>query len=291
MSCAARITGWDVFTFHTQHNADHYFDMTIGAMRETWANEGSLSAAAVRETKRQFGKSCDYHRLHARLIENLVFQSSLLDWVGHHATDAPLRIHVVGTALLSGLVSSGSISFGSAVESAIRFGTRWDEQLRRMPELTSEARIGWSAFRRIQSLIEGRAPLSMDVSREDLPSPDAPARPFWYSVTANSEPVLITTAQEAANALETLNLGSWSYAPPKAVPGAEEPIRGWLISPLHPMARFCRWSVSNYLLATPLCVQLFLDHIAALAREPILAVPDPPLQNRLRLSRMKVTGP
>src|SRR5262249_9555511 len=106
MSCAARITGWDVFTFHTLHNADHFFDTTIRAVHDTWVKEGNLSPEAVREAKRRFGKPQDYHRIHARLVENLVFQASLLDWVIGHATDAPLRFHVIGTALLSALVST-----------------------------------------------------------------------------------------------------------------------------------------------------------------------------------------
>src|SRR5262249_53168080 len=123
-----------------------------------------------------------------------------------------------------------------------------------------------------------------------LPSPDAPSRPFWYSATLESDPMLITTAQDVMNALETLNLSSWSAVPAKLNANVEEPVRGWLISPLHPLARLCRWSVSNYLLATPVSVTLFLDHIAALTGGPVLEIPDP-IQNRLRLSRMKVTGP
>ena len=88
-----------------------------------------------------------------------------------------------------------------------------------------------------------------------------------------------------------MNLNSWAYASAKAGKTADEPIRGWLISALHPMARLCRWSVSNYLLATPGSVTLFLDHIATLGRTPVLQLPAEPIQNRLRLSRMKVTGP
>src|SRR5258706_5105630 len=94
MNGAARITGWDAFTFHTLHNADHYFDSTIAAVRDTWLKEGKLSSSSVQEAKRRFGHPYDYHRIHARLVENLVFQSSLLDWIGWHASDAPLRIHV-----------------------------------------------------------------------------------------------------------------------------------------------------------------------------------------------------
>jgi hypothetical protein len=73
IACAARITGWDVFTFHTLHNADHYFDTTIGAVRETWMKEGNLSTAAIMEAKRQFGRACDYHRIHARLWKTWFF--------------------------------------------------------------------------------------------------------------------------------------------------------------------------------------------------------------------------
>jgi len=292
MNWAIRITGWDVYTFHTLHNKDHFFDTTIGAVRETWVKEGNLSMSAVQEAKRRFGKPQDYHRIHARLVENLVFQSSLLDWVAYHAADAPLRFHVIGTALLSALVSTGSVPFGAAVESAIKFGSKWDETVREMAKGKTEEEIGWSEFREVQDLMTGQSPLSLGVEPDDLPAPEAPARQFWYSATTNSEPMLITTAQEAVNALETLNLASWSSMPPQPpAPTAEEPVRGWLVSPLHPMAKVCRsWSVSNYLLSTPTSVTLFLDHIATLGREP-LQVPADPVQNRLRLSRMKVTGP
>ena len=102
--------------------------------------------------------------------------------------------------------------------------------------------------------------------------------------------VTINREQDAMNALETLNLNSWSFAAPK-VSREDEPVRGWLVSPLHPMARTCRWSVSNYLLATPACVTLFLEQIAALGRERMLQLPVENFQNRFRLSRMKVTGP
>lgn len=291
MNWAMRITGWDVYTFHTLHNKDHFFDTTIGAVRETWVKEGNLSISAVQEAKRRFGKPQDYHRVHARLVENLVFQSSLLDWVAYHAADAPLRFHVIGTALLSALVSTGSISFGAAVESALKFGSRWDGILRESGKGRTEEEIGWSEFRQVQSLMAGQSPLSLSVNPDELPAPEAPARQFWYSATTNSEPMLITTAQEAASALETLNLASWSAQPgDQPATNNEEPVRGWLVSPLHPMSKLCRWSVSNYLLSTPTSVTLFLDHIAALGRKPLEAPADP-VQNRLRLSRMKVTGP
>jgi len=292
MSCAARITGWDVFTFHTLHNADHFFDTTIGAMSDTWLKEGYLAPATVQESRRQFRKPHSYHRIHARLVENLVFQASLLDWVQVHAPDAPLRFHVVGTALLSALVAGQSIPFGAAVESAMKIGLRWDRKVRDMNKGATEEEIGWSEFRQVRSLIEGKSSLSLTVSPKDLPAPDAPLRPFWYSATVSSEPMLITTAQEARNALETLNLNSWSFAAQKAAANAEEPVRGWLASPLHPMARLCRWSVSNYLLSTPASVKLFLENIATLGCELRFSQgTTDPLQNRLRLSRMKVTGP
>jgi len=291
MNCAAGITGWDVFTFHTLHNADRYFDSTIAAMRETWLKEGNLSSAAVEEARRRFANPYDYHRVHARLVENLVFQSSLLDWIDRHASELPLRIHVVGTALLSALVSARSISFNAAVESATKFGSRWDRSVREMSNGKTEDEVGWSQFRRVRRMLEGVSPLSLTVDRKELPAPEAPAKPFWYSTSANSEAALITTAQDAMAALESMNIASWSYLPARPVTNAEEPVRGWLVSPLHPMAKLCRWSVSNYLLATPSSVTLFLDHIATLARNPVLQAATDPAQNRLRLSRMKVTGP
>ncbi|HSU88434.1 MAG TPA: hypothetical protein VLL56_06335, partial [Terriglobia bacterium] len=63
MICAAKITGWDVFTFHTLHNRDHYFDTTIAAVRDTWLKEGNLSPATILETKRRFSKPYDYFRI------------------------------------------------------------------------------------------------------------------------------------------------------------------------------------------------------------------------------------
>lgn len=287
--CAAKLTGWDVFTFHTLHNLDHYFDSTITAVRDTWVKEGNLSTDAIRETRRKFSQPYDYHRVQPRLVENLVFQSALLDWLSHRASDVPLRFHVIGTALLSALVSSGSVSFAAAATSAIKFGGRWDESLGSLAEGKTENEIGWSRFEQVRKLMEGRSPLSLDVAAEDLPAVDAPAHPFWYSRTAKEPAVLIRTAKDAAAALESLNLASWSYAVPKA---GHETIRGWLMSPLHPMARLCRWTVSNYLLATPVSAMLFLDHIATLGRAtPVIELPAGPVQNRFRLSRIKVTGP
>ena len=288
MICAAKITGWDVFTFHTLHNRDRFYDSTITAVRDTWVKEGNLSAGAVLETKRKFGKPYDYHQVHARLVENVVFQSSLLDWLSRRAADVPLRFHAIGTALLSALVSSGSVSFGDAVKSALKFGARWDETISDLTEGNTGDDAGWARFGRLRKLMEGRSVLSLAVAREDLPCVEAPSKPFWYSPRIQDEAILISTAREAAAALETMNLSSWGYA---AYRDLSEPVRGWLVSPLHPMARLCRWSVSNYLLSTPASMSLFLDHIATMGRKPILQIPESPLQNRFRLSRIKVTGP
>ena len=84
-----------------------------------------------------------------------------------------------------------------------------------------------------------------------------------------------------------MNLASWSSELP---PVASEPVRGWLVSPQHPMASACRWSVYNYLLATPQSAVLFLDHIAALGRRPLSTPRPEEFQERLRLSRMKIIG-
>jgi hypothetical protein len=289
MSSAAKITGWDVFTFHTLHNLDPYFNTTIAAVRDTWLKEGTLSREAVVETKRQFNKPYDYHKIAARLVENLVFQSSLLDWMSRHSSEVPLRTHVIGTALISALVSSGAITFESGVRSALKFGRRWDDTVLGLSEANTQDEIGWARFEQVRRLIEGRSSLALGVAREDMPSTTAPRKPFWYSATAKEPPVLVSTAQDATAALETMNLSSWSCA---TLPKADgEPIRGWLVSPLHPIARACRWSVSNYLLATPDAATLFLDHIATLGRTPMFHIAAEPPQNRFRLSRIKVTGP
>ncbi|HYR85282.1 MAG TPA: hypothetical protein VE422_14450 [Terriglobia bacterium] len=288
MMCAAKISGWDVFTFHTLHNLDHYFDSTIATVRETWVKEGNLSMAAAYETKRRFRKPYDYHRVQPRLVENLVFQSSLIDWISHRAIDVPLRFHIIGTSLLSALVSTGAITFDDAVKSALKIGARWDETLRERAEGRTDDEIGWSRFLQVGRIIGGGSDLSLAVQHEDLPAVATPSRPFWYSPAASKPPVLIQTAQDAAAALETMNLASWSSELPS---GASESVRGWLVTPLHPMAHACKWSVSNYLLATPAASALFLDHIATLGRPPVVYAEPTIVQNRFRLSRMKVTGP
>jgi hypothetical protein len=294
---AAKITGWDVFTFHTLHNCDHFFDSTISAVRDTWVNEGSLNRTAIQQSKARFGRSYDYYRVQPRLIENLVFQSSVLEWLNRRATEVPLRIHVLGTGLLSALVSTGALSFERAVETAMKIGAEWDSSLQWMAEQkapkgsNSPEELSRIQFEEVQKLLDGRSTLSLDVSPEQLPvikDLHAPSAPFWYSRDAKSLPSLIETAADALAALETLNIKSWSRALPKS---DEATIRGFLVSPLHAAARGCRWSVSNFLLATPSSVEMFLEHIATLGRGPIMSVEPEIAQNRFRLSRIKVTGP
>jgi hypothetical protein len=295
MIATAKKTGWDVFTFHTQHNLDHFYDTTISAVRETWSREGSLNIATVNETKKRFGNIYDYHRVQPRLVENLVFQSSLMEWTARRAEDNPIQFHAIGTALYSALIWSGAVSFDAAVDSAIRVGARWDRAIQAMAEERArksmrgktEHEIGWQRFELIQRVVDSSEDISLAVAREDLPKVEAPSRPFWFSARDGEDPTLIETSRDAALALESLNLASWSSDPSQV---ADHSVRGWMISPLHTMARSCRWSVSNYLLSTPSSVLMFMNHIAALSRKPLMAI-EPDVQNRLRLSRMKVTGP
>jgi hypothetical protein len=298
MQETSRLTGWDVFTFHTQHNLDKFFNSNIAVVRDTWLREGSLSAGPVAEALRRFGRPYEYHRIEARLVENFVLQVSLLEWLTDHAADSPLRFHVCGTALLSALVWSGAISLESAIQSAVKTGARWDHALDALVEkdlarksmMRTDGNHGWLRFHRVRELIEGRATLPFKVRTKDLPPPaDAPARPFWFSPTSKDEPVLIQTTQDVRAALETLSLDSWSPAAPK--PLGNDSICGWLASALHPAASACRWSVHNYLLATPASTLLFLRHIAELGRTPVVTAQPELLPSRLRLSRMKVTQP
>jgi len=292
ISAVARKTGWDVFTFHTQYNLDHFFDTTISALRETWSSEGRLSKAAVNETRRRFATVYDYHLVQPRLVENLVFQSSLMEWVERRAQDVPIRFHVVGTALYSALTWSGALTFDAAVDSAAQVGARWDRTIRtlaeeraaRSPRGSTEAEVARHRFDAIQRLTLGHENLALAVSRDDVPKVDSPSRPFWFSCSGGDSPTLIETAKDAAFALELLNLKSWTC---REVVPADDTVRGWLISPLHAMAGLCRWSLSNYLLATPPSVVMFMDHIATMARTPAAGL-KPEVQSRFRLSRMKV---
>src|SRR5262249_41002730 len=154
---------------------------TIAAVRDTWVKEGTLSPVAIREARRLFGRPCDYHHVQARLVENLVFQSSLLDWIRNQDPNISLRFHVIGTALLSALVSASSIPFRVAVETAMKFGARWHETLRETSDSKGGEDANWAVFRSIRRLMEGSSSAAMSVLPEDLPIPEAPVRPFWYS--------------------------------------------------------------------------------------------------------------
>jgi hypothetical protein len=280
INCAAKLTGWDVFTFHTLHNLDRYFDTTISAVRDTWLKERNLSIETGLETKRRFGRPYDYHRVEPRLVENLVFQSSVIDYLMRRATAVPVRLHIIGTALLSALVWSGGISFAEAVNTAVKIGNRWDSSLDVMAEEETSCHnrscasddLGWVRFERIRRLIEGRSKVALSVARDDLPRVNRLMRSFWYSPTGTEQPVLIETATEAEAALETLNIASWSAGWTRM---SDPVVRGWLVSSLHPMARACRWSFSNFLLATPSAVSLFLDHVAVIGQEPLLVLEPP----------------
>jgi hypothetical protein len=300
-----KLTGWDVFTFHTRHNLDPYYASTISAVRQTWLHEGSLTETCIRETIRRYGAAYQYNCVPARLVENLVFQSSLMGWLSSRAGEVPFRYHVLGTGLLSALVWSGALTFESAVNTAVRVGSRWDagiksmasEELRQSGKEASEQNIGWLYFHRVREIVEGKTVLSMAAARSDVPLVEAPSRPFWFSVTAQDEPVLLETTRDVQWALESMNLASWAPRVPRALPATTADVKGWLVSPQHPMATACRWSVYNYLLATPNSALLFLDYIATMGRRPTFApesnVPEKgkEFQQERLLSRIKVTGP
>jgi len=112
--------------------------------------------------------------------------------------------------------------------------------------------------------VEGRAGVNLAADPSDFPQFDAPSRPFWFSAAAKDEPIWIETKKDVRKALELMNLGSWSPDVPKPI--AEDRnsgrARGWLASPMHPVASTCHWSFYNYLLATPDASLLFLHHIA-----------------------------
>ena len=301
-----KLTGWDVFTFHTRHNLDPYYASTISAVRQTWLHEGTLKEPCIRETIRRYGAAYHYNCVPARLVENLVFQSSLMSWLSSRAGDVPFRYHVVGTGLLSALVWSGALTFDSAVNTAVRVGSRWDasikamatEELRKNGKDVSEENVGWLYFHHVREIVEGKSVVSLAATRSDVPLVEAPSRPFWFSVTAHDEPVLVETTRDVQFALESMNLASWSPRIPKVLPATSADVKGWLVSPQHPMATACRWSVYNYLLATPNSSLLFLDYIATLGRRPALApqantnTPEgKEFQQERLLSRIKVTGP
>jgi hypothetical protein len=299
-----KLTGWDVFTFHTRHNLDPFFASTIAAVRNTWLHEGGLKLSSISETVRRYGAPYQYNCIPARLVENLVFQSCLMGWLSSRAGDVPFRYHVLGTGLMSALVWSGALSFESAVNTAVRVGTRWDasikslatEELRKNGKETTEDNLGWLCFHRVREILEGKSVLSLAAISSDVPLVEAPSRPFWFSVTAHDEPVLLETVRDVQLALESMNIASWAPRVPRPLPAATADVKGWLISAQHPMASACRWSVYNYLLATPNSALLFLDHIAAMGRRPALSPESKgpeskEFQQERLLSRIKVTGP
>lgn len=324
-----KLTGWDVFTFHTRHNLDKFYASAVSALKETWLREGSLTDASVIETDRRFGPASEYNRLQGRLVENLVLQTSLMEWLTTHAADIPLRFHVVGTALMSGLVWSGALAFENAVRAAAKIGTHWDADLTaaaaaaisaagsaraaRAPAVDNGANgssgelrpsgaaasggpaaddeAAWLRFNYVRQVIEGTLSLSLGVGRKDLPHVEAPLRPFWFSATAKDTPVLIETSRDAHRAMEAIDFASLSPDPPRAIRGLRtgDRVRGWLATAKHPAAAGCRWSLYNYLLSTPSTALLFLEHIAALGRAPLTAPEPETFQNRARVARMKLT--
>jgi hypothetical protein len=297
IAAASNVTGWDVFTFHTRHNLDSYYSSTIAAVRETWVNEGSLKQSCVLETTKRYSAAYHYNEIPARLVENLVFQSSLMDWVSSRAVDAPISYHVVGTGLLSALVWSGALSFENAVKVALDAGGQWHSsvmrivsaELERKGKEKSDENLGWLYFDRVRQVLEGRSVLALGAALNKVPSVEAPSRPFWYSVTAADDPVRIETLHDVQWSLESLNFASWSPRIPRSLPAEMADVQGWLVTPQHLMASACRWSVRNYLLSTPDSVSLFLDHIASLGGR-ILPVPQPEkFQERIPLSRAKVS--
>jgi hypothetical protein len=197
--------------------------------------------------------------------------------------------------LVSALVWSGSLAFDHAVKMLLHMGSAVDtklttiaqEQLKGGKTPHSEENVGWLRFRRVRQILEDRARLSIKLHAGVLPPLEAPARPFWFSATASSEPVLIETVNDVRAALDSLDLASWSPALPRALPADADRIRGWLVSPMHPTAAACRWSVYNHLLSTPDASLVFLDHIAALGRRPAIAGRPEESQERFRVARMK----
>ncbi|HZI51661.1 MAG TPA: hypothetical protein VFE29_07550 [Terriglobia bacterium] len=299
-----KLTGWDVFTFHTRHNLDPFFTSTIKAVRDTWLHEGGLKQACINETVRRYGAAYHYNCIPARLVENLVFQSCLMGWLSSRAGEVPFRYHVLGTGLMSALVWSGALTLEGAVNTAVRVGSRWDasikalaaEQLRQTGKETSEENLGWLYFHRVREIMDGKSVMSLAATTSDVPLAEAPSRPFWFSVTAHDQPVLLETVRDVQWALESMNLASWAPRVPRPLPATTADVKGWLISSQHPMASACRWSVYNYLLATPNSALLFLDHIATMGRRLTFA-PDgkapagKEFQQERLLSRIKVTGP
>ena len=63
---STKLTGWDVFTFHTRHNLDPFYASTIAAVRETWLREGTLKPSSIAETVKHYGAAYQYNRISPR---------------------------------------------------------------------------------------------------------------------------------------------------------------------------------------------------------------------------------
>jgi hypothetical protein len=201
--------------------------------------------------------------------------------------------------LFSALVWSGALSFENAVKVALEAGAQWEAsvtriaaaELDRKGRAKSEENLGWLCFDRVRQVLEGQSVLALGATLTNLPALEAPARPFWYSVTAADDPVRIETLRDVQWCLESLNFASWSPRLPRPLPVETADVKGWLVSPQHRTASACRWSMRNYLLATPDCVSLFLDHIASLGGR-VGPLPQPEkFEKHIPLSRPKVSTP
>lgn len=294
---ASRHTGWDVFTFHTLHNPDPFFNSTIETLRDTWIRERSLSQRAVERAQRDYGRPWDYACIRARLVESLVFQTAQLDWIQAKTVAASLQTHFIGTALFSALAWSAAVSFDAAVDLAETIGGAWDRelntfaqeelQLRGIP--CSDEALGGARQQAVLRLIKHGRPFPVTRPVLEALRIQNPGHPFLYSALPHQRPVMLKTSEEIRAAIEALDIASWAG---ERLPLTVGGIQGWLMSPRHPSSRACRWSLTNCSLSTPAAVSLFFDYIAPIRRPAVAGVLETEgLQNRLRLSRMKVTGP
>src|SRR5438876_1200712 len=142
--------------------------------RQSLARRSSRDKEAIQQALRLFsdsGQTCGKPGVPIRVV----------GMGGSPCSGRPAALSHHCTALLSGLVSSGSIPFSAAVTSALEFGSRWDQTMAGIAESNRTAETGWSRFEEIRRLIEGRAVTALAVPRSDLPQVGAPSKPFWYS--------------------------------------------------------------------------------------------------------------
>ena len=98
----------------------------------------------------------------------------------------------------------------------MKVGSRWDanlsnivsEELAHGKKDQTAENLGWLYFHRVREIMEGRSILAMGASKSDVPPVEAPARPFWFSVTSHDEPVLLETVRDVQWALESMNLAN-----------------------------------------------------------------------------------